>query len=165
MPHTSFQHHDHGSCVTGAMQAAIEHCERAKLQFTPVRRAALEILLSEHKAMGAYDMLAKLGAKGLGTAPPVAYRALDFLVKNGFAHKIETLNAYIACAHPGEHHDPAFMICTSCDAVAEAATDPKAGQLGRAARAAGFEIEHAIFEAEGLCPACKPCSATQSAQT
>ena len=156
MAHNDFQHHDHGSCVSNAMQAAERHCADAKLQFTPVRRAALQILLSEHKAMGAYDMLAQLSSQGLGTAPPVAYRALDFLVSNGFAHKIEKLNAYIACAHPGAHHDPAFLICTSCDAVAEAATDPQAGQLGRAARAAGFEIEHAIFEAEGLCPSCKP---------
>ena len=155
MSSNGFSQHDHSSCVAKAMQAAEEHCARAKLQFTPARRAALNILLSEHKAMGAYDMLAKLDVLGLGSAPPVAYRALDFLVSNGFAHKINTLNAYIACAHPGEDHDPAFMICTACDAVSEAATDPKAGQLGRAARAAGFQIKTAVLEAEGLCPACK----------
>ncbi len=142
--------------MTSAMRAAEQHCLDAKLQFTPVRRAALEILLSEHKALGAYDILAKLDARGLGSAPPVAYRALEFLVKNGFAHKVEKLNAYVACAHPGETHDPAFMICTSCDSIVEAATDPQAGQLGRAAKAAGFEINTAVLEAEGLCPSCKP---------
>lgn len=156
MPHHDFEQHNHSVCVTSAMQAAEAHCAAQKLQFTAARRAALQILLSEHKAMGAYDVLGKLNEQGLGSAPPVAYRALDFLVSNGFAHKVETLNAYVACAHPGETHDPAFMICTSCDAVAEAATDPKAGQLGRAAQEAGFEIETAVFEAEGLCPSCKP---------
>ena len=102
------------------------------------------------------DMLARLAKDGLGSGPPVAYRALDFLVTHGFAHKIEKLNAYIACAHPGEDHDPAFMICRSCDAVAEAPTNPQAGQLGRAAQKAGFKIEHAVIEAEGICPACAP---------
>lgn len=156
MPQNDFTHHNHTACVNSAMRAAEDHCAQSKLQFTPARRAALQILLCEHKAMGAYDVLAELNKQGLGSAPPVAYRALDFLVSNGFAHKVETLNAYVACAHPGEAHDPAFMICTACDTVAEAATDPRAGQLGRAAQAAGFEIETAVFEAEGLCPSCKP---------
>ncbi len=155
MSRPAFDKHDHAACVSGALEAATQHCADGKLQFTPVRRRALEILLREHKAMGAYDVLERLKADGMGSAPPVAYRALDFLVSNGFAHKIEKLNAYVACAHPGEAHDPAFMICTSCDAVAEAATDPMAGQLGRAALAAGFEIDRAIFEAEGTCPSCK----------
>ncbi len=50
---------------------------------------------------------------------PVAYRALDFLVKAGFAHKIEALNAYISCTHNGKKHAPAFLICRLCNAVAE----------------------------------------------
>jgi Fur family zinc uptake transcriptional regulator len=51
--------------------------------------------------MGAYEVLDGLREAGFGSQPPVAYRALDFLVANGFAHKIERLNAFIACAHPG----------------------------------------------------------------
>ena len=48
---------------------------------------------------------------GFNSQPPVAYRALDFLVENGFVHKIERLNAFVACALPGTVHSPAFMIC------------------------------------------------------
>jgi Fur family zinc uptake transcriptional regulator len=155
MTEKSFSHHDHAGCVSNAMEAAETHCATQKLQFTPVRKRALEILLDEHKALGAYDLLARLRDDGLGSAPPVAYRALDFLVAHGFAHKIEKLNAYVACSHPGEAHDPAFMICRSCDTVAEAATDPQAGHLGRAADAAGFKIERTVIEAEGICPSCK----------
>ncbi len=150
-----FDPHDHSACVADAISAAEAHCAAAKAQFTPVRRRTLEILLREHKAMGAYDVLARLDADGLGSAPPVAYRALDFLVRHGFAHKIAKLNAYVACSHPGTAHDPAFMICTDCDAVAEAPADPDRGQLGRAAAEAGFEIKTAVFEAEGICPSCK----------
>lgn len=137
------------------MQMVEARCQTLNLKFTPVRRAALEILLCEHKAMGAYDILANLTNRGLGSAPPVVYRALDFLVQHGFAHKIEKRNAYVACVHPDKQHDPVFMICTSCDMVAEAAGDPNSGHLGHVATAAGFEINHAIVEAEGTCPSCR----------
>jgi Fur family zinc uptake transcriptional regulator len=98
--------------------------------------------------------LDRLRQDGFGSAPPVAYRALDFLVTNGLAHKIERLNAFIACVHPSHAHTPAFMICRLCDAVAEAQSSPARGALGDAARATGFRIERTVVEAEGVCPAC-----------
>lgn len=149
-----FDTHDHASCISAAIAAAEAHCAREKLRFTPVRRKTLEILLQEHRALGAYEMLDRLRDAGFGSQPPVAYRALEFLVANGFAHKIERLNAFIACAHPGANHSPAFMICRLCDSVAEAQSTPTRGLLGDAARATGFQIERTVVEAEGICPTC-----------
>lgn len=149
-----FARHDHARCVNAAIATAEAECADRNLRFTPVRRRVLEILLHEHRALGAYDILERLRTDGFGSQPPVAYRALDFLVENGFVHRIEKLNAFIACAHPGQTHAPAFMICRLCDAVAEAQTAPAKGALGTAARAAGFTIESTVVEAEGLCPAC-----------
>ncbi|KJS43909.1 MAG: Fur family transcriptional regulator [Roseovarius sp. BRH_c41] len=149
-----FEAHDHKGCVRDAIAAVETHCAEHKLQFTPVRRRVLEILLSEHRAMGAYEILDILRDEGLGSQPPVVYRALDFLVTHGFAHKIERLNAFIACTHPGQKHTPAFLICRQCDAVAEAHAEPSKGMLGRAAADTGFVIEQAVVEAMGLCPKC-----------
>ncbi|GAW35158.1 zinc uptake regulation protein [Roseovarius sp. A-2] len=149
-----FEAHDHASCISAAVAAAEAHCQTEGLRFTPVRRKALEILLQEHRALGAYEMLDRLREAGFGSQPPVAYRALEFLVANGFAHKIERLNAFIACAHPGASHSPAFMICRRCQSVAEAQSSPARGALGDAARATGFTIERTVVEAEGVCPAC-----------
>ena len=149
-----FGAHDHHRCVETGLAAAEAHCAAEGLRFTPVRRAALEILLDEHRAMGAYELLDRLHAAGFGAQPPVAYRALDFLVANGFVHKIERLNAFIACAHPGTNHSPAFLICRLCEAVAEARSAPARGSLGDAARATGFRIERTVVEALGVCPAC-----------
>lgn len=149
-----FKRHDHANCIDTAIAAAEAHCASNGLRFTPVRRKALEILLQEHRALGAYEMLDRLRVSGFGSQPPVAYRALEFLVANGFAHKIERLNAFIACAHPGANHSPAFMICRMCDSVAEAQSTPTRGALGDAARATGFQIERTVVEAEGICPAC-----------
>jgi Fur family zinc uptake transcriptional regulator len=149
-----FEKHDHVSCISAGLEAAETHCQAEGLRFTPVRRKALEILLQEHRALGAYEMLDRLREAGFGSQPPVAYRALEFLVANGFAHKIERLNAFIACAHPGASHSPAFMICRRCQSVAEAQSSPARGALGDAARATGFRIERTVVEAEGVCPAC-----------
>lgn len=149
-----FEQHDHHACVQGGMAAAEARCAKEGLRFTAVRKKTLEILLQEHRALGAYEVLDRLRDEGFGSQPPVAYRALEFLVAHGFVHKIEKLNAFVACANPGTAHSPAFMICRECDAVAETQSMPARGALGDAARAAGFVIEKTVVEAEGLCPTC-----------
>ena len=149
-----FSQHDHTACVSETLAAAAARCQVEGLRFTPVRRKVLEILLQEHRALGAYAILDRLREDGFGSQPPVAYRALDFLVMNGLAHKIERLNAFIACAHPERSHAPAFMICRLCDGVAETRSSPLKGALGDAADAPGFKIERTVVEAEGVCPAC-----------
>ncbi len=159
MPTIGFETHDHSTCVSDTIAKVEARCDTTGLRLTPVRRRVLELLLAEHRALGAYDILGHLSAEGMGGQPPVAYRALDFLVKAGFAHRIEALNAYIACAHLGEDHAPAFLICRSCQSVAESNTAPSQGRLGDAARAAGFHIEHTVVEAQGLCPACQGANA------
>lgn len=149
-----FEQHDHAACVGTGLAAAEARCAAEGLRLTPVRRKVLEILLQEHRALGAYAILDRLREAGFGSQPPVAYRALDFLAEHGFVHKIERLNAFVACAHPGTSHMPAFMICRLCEAVAETRSTPARGSLGEAARAAGFQIERTVVEAEGVCPKC-----------
>ena len=145
--------HDHASCIRSAMQTAQDACAARGVQFTKVRQRTLEILLESHAALGAYDVLARLNAEGLGSKPPVAYRALAFLVEQGFVHRIERLNAFIACARPGADHDPAFMIWRACGTGAEAETASVG--LKASASQSGFQIEQTVIEAEGLCPTCQ----------
>lgn len=151
----SFQAHKHALCVTSALQAAEILCEKRKLRLTPVRRRVLEILLEHHRAMGAYEVLDRLRGEGFGSQPPVAYRALDFWVEAGLVHKIQKLNAFVACAHPSGGHDPVFMICRGCERVAEGTVDPAGSAVERAASAAGFQVETTVREVEGLCPKCQ----------
>jgi len=150
-----FTEHDHTACVIGALNAADTLCCKRNLRMTRTRRRVLEILLESHAALGAYDVLSRLDDEGLGSNPPVAYRALSFLVENGMVHRIEKLNAFVACAHPGKDHKPVFMWCLGCGTVAETAARTAHGLLGRSARQTGFVIEHAVVEAEGFCPACQ----------
>lgn len=154
MTATGFTPHDHTTCIAQGVEAAEAQCVEKGLKLTPVRRRVLEILLAEHRAMGAYEVLDVLRAEGLGSQPPVAYRALDFLVSNGFVHRIERLNAFIACSHSQDDHTPAFLICRDCTLVVETDSALPRQALDTAAQDLGFTVERAAVEAEGLCPAC-----------
>lgn len=151
----AFSDHDHNQCVLDALTMADQYCTDHRLRFTAVRRRTLGILLESHCAMGAYDILERLKQEGLGSKPPVAYRALAFLLDNGFIHRIERLNAYIACSHPGANHHPAFLICSDCGSVAEASLPASAGGLRESAESSGFAISNTTMEAVGQCPECQ----------
>ena len=150
----AFKQHNHNACWGNAMQAAQEYCDKHKLKFTPARRKVLELLLSEHRALGAYKILDLLREAGFKSQPPVAYRALEFLVENGFAHKIERLNAFVACTLHGTEHSPTFMICRQCENVAETYSPASNLNLSKSAEASGFKIEQTIIEAKGVCNSC-----------
>lgn len=136
------------------IKVAEQYCKENDLKFTPVRRKVLELLLQKNTAIGAYEILDLLREAGFKNQPPVAYRALDFLVKNGFAHKIEQLNSFIGCVHPGKDHSPAFMICRNCDFVAEEEAISPNSSVSKIGSKSGFKVEKAIIEAQGLCHSC-----------
>jgi Fur family zinc uptake transcriptional regulator len=154
--HGSFCCPDHSGAQDAAtiLAEAQTRADRMGLRLTPVRLRTLELLIAAHGALGAYDVLEKLAAEGYGTQPPVAYRALNWLVENGFAHRIRRLNAFTACAHPAHDHAAAFLICTSCDSVTEAPAAEVTAALTDAAWQTGFAIERATIEAVGRCHAC-----------
>ena len=155
----AFAHHDHHHCAAEVLAQAEAKLAAQGARMTPVRRRVLEILLEQHRALGAYDVLNRLAAEGFGNQPPVAYRALDFQEEHGLAHRIRRLNAFCACMHPGEAHAPVFLICRACSTVAEAAGQAVRAALDGAAAGAGFVVERATVEAVGLCPACKEAAA------
>lgn len=150
----AFNPHDHSDCTANGLARAEAILAARKLRLTPVRRQTLEILLADHRALGAYEVLDRLAAAGFGKQPPVAYRALEFLVEQGFAHKVRRLNAFAACMHPETDHAPVFLICRGCNALAESAAEPVRAALDAAAAAVGFAVERTSIEALGLCPTC-----------
>lgn len=155
----AFAPHDHSHCADNGLARAEVLAADLGVRLTPVRRRVLEILLEAHRALGAYDVLQRLAAEGFGNQPPVAYRALEFLVENGLAHRIRRLNAFVACRHSGEEHSPAFLICRLCNSVAEAPAVPVRAALDEAAAGLGFLVERSNIEALGMCPACQQVAA------
>ena len=107
--------HDHGRCTADAIDHAEQVCAKRAQKFTPIRRQVLQALLSSHRPLGAYEVIDELAKSMPRPAPITVYRALDFLMENGLVHRIESRNAYLACAHD---HDAAAMVAfLICDAL------------------------------------------------
>jgi Fur family zinc uptake transcriptional regulator len=147
--------HDHSACVDRTLSRAADIAAAKGARLTPTRQRALEILLESHVAIGAYDLLDRLKVEGLGDRPVIAYRALEFLQKHGLAHRIEGINAFVACTHPDPDHRPAFVVCRHCRTVSEADMDKASLALAKSAAAAGINVESTVLEAIGLCSSCQ----------
>ena len=67
------------------------------------------------------------------------YRALHFLLANGFIHKLESINAFVACHHPDSaQHSVPFLICNRCHSATELEDASIVATLDAAAR--GFSV-------------------------
>ncbi len=87
--------HDHDRCSVDALRYAEALCDQRAQSLTPTRRQVLEVLLASHKPLGAYEIIDRAANRhGTRHAPVTVYRALDFLIENGLAHRIESRNAY-----------------------------------------------------------------------
>lgn len=155
----SFEPHDHAGCAVAARASVEAACRSRGLRLTPARSFVLDRLLASHRAMTAYELLDALAEAGMPSQPPVVYRALDFLVSNGFAHRIERLGAFAACTCGAGAHRAAFLICRNCRKVAETAMPRPPRSLSALANSAGFSIERVVIEAEGLCARCREAAA------
>ncbi|HEX9489383.1 MAG TPA: Fur family transcriptional regulator [Stellaceae bacterium] len=147
--------HDHDHCVATALDAAESVCGKAGERLTPIRRRVLELVWGSHRPIGAYAILDRLKEDGRNAAPPTVYRALDFLLERGLIHRIESLNAFVGCAHPGESHLVQFLICRSCGMTAELDDRRLSEAIGRSAVDQGFDIQSRVVELSGICSACQ----------
>ena len=151
----AFRDHDHARCQRELLSEAARHCARRKLRLTERRRQVLEVLLASHQPMGAYDILAELNRSGGDEhiAPPIVYRALEFLIGEGLIHRIESRNAYISCVHPGHSGAAQFLICRDCEQVAE--IENRDSALLAQADDLGFAVDHSVVEITGVCAECQ----------
>lgn len=142
-----------GPGLSRALGKAEERCTQVQARLTPPRRRVLELLLQSDGPLKAYDLMAAFGTPGKSAKPPTVYRALDFLERQGFAHRIESLNAYVPCRLDGAGHSAAFLICDCCGAAAE--FEPDFGPQLAVAAQAGYAVRAVTLEARGLCGACR----------
>ena len=147
--------HDHRHCADDALSNAERICRARGQKLTPMRKRVLEALLSRHRPLGAYDIIEHLAQHLARPAPITVYRALDFLMANALVHRIESRNAYLACAH---NHDASalvgFLICERCGSVGEIAAASVAKSLESAARQEGFLPKLSVLEISGICAHC-----------
>jgi Fur family transcriptional regulator, zinc uptake regulator len=145
--------HDHQRCTNAAIAHAEAQCAERAQRLTPMRRQVLEVLLTSHRPLGAYEIIDRLQQK---PAPITVYRALEFLRENGLVHRIESRNAFVACVHNHNGDDLViFLICERCGAVGEAPGGAAAEALKASSRAAGFSPRSPLIEVAGVCAHCR----------
>ena len=141
-----------GRDLNHALTQADDRCVRAGERMTQPRRRALELLLEAGRPMKAYDLIDIFGEDGRAAKPPTVYRALDFLSRQGLAHRIESLNAYVACEMGERSHAAAFLICDCCGSAEE--FDPETGPVTAVADAHNFVVRGINLEVRGRCQWC-----------
>lgn len=148
------QNHNHKHCIKSALDTAEEVCKERGVRFTDLRRRILEMVWAGHSAVKAYDLLDVLSREGGSAKPPTVYRALDFLMEQGFVHKIESLNAYVGCPHASDEHISQFLICDSCGRVEEVTSDALTRELRNLAKSRSFASNRQTVEIHGHCANC-----------
>jgi len=141
--------------VTRSLAKAEAIAKARGAALTPIRRRVLEMILKARRPVGAYDLLAGLRIATGKAMPPTVYRTLDFLVAQGFVHRIESQNAFVACVEAASPHRSQFAICDNCGRTVESMDDALARKLSRQAARLGFKIERQIVEMHGTCATCQ----------
>ncbi len=119
------------------------------------QKLVFDVLKDAANPLSAYSILDLLRGEGF-RAPLQVYRALDKLVEFGLVHKLETLNAFVACSHDdcALSEPAAFMICDACESVSELGDASLSSHLGKLANTENFALKHTTVELHGRCKNC-----------
>jgi Fur family transcriptional regulator, zinc uptake regulator len=113
----------------------------------------VEALRGLGRPVSAYELIEQVRERGV-TAPPTVYRALQRLIDGGLAHRVESLNAFVACAHPHHEGKAAFAICDSCGVTQEFDNPVAIKALQKWAKDSGFRTTATTIEMRGRCATC-----------
>ncbi len=141
--------------VEARLEIAQALCESRGSRLTPLRRRVLEILLQQGRSVKAYELLELMRDDQAGAAPPTVYRALDFLVEEGLAHRLDAINAWAACHDAGGEPHDLLVVCTACGSVAELSDPSLTRRLAEKVAEAGFRLSGHEMELRGLCKGCE----------
>ncbi len=157
MSHACAHDHDHDHALKPddralRMSQAQDLCVAAGERMTSSRLRTYELILEAGGPIKAYDVIDRFHPDS-AAKPPTVYRALGFLEQMGLIHRIESLNAFVAC-HTGDHsHTAGFLLCDCCGQSQEIAL-PHLADIEAGAAKTGFKVSRVTLEARGLCADC-----------
>lgn len=152
--------HDYEQISNAELDRALAHakdlCRTQKKSMTAQREAVYRLLLRAGRPIGAYELMAQMGAENAKlVAPPTVYRALEFLQELGLVSRIESSNEFLPCSHPGEPHDCMFLVCGCCGVAHEIDGSAFSHVVDEKARSVGFAPERCVVEIRGRCQDCQ----------
>ncbi len=136
-------------------RAAETRCAEQSERLTPARLAAYAELVTADRPLTAYELIARLeDRQSRKIAPLTVYRHLDFLIKVGLVHRLESTQSYLPCEHPDHAHESQYLLCSSCGRVDELESKRLEKLLSSIANQHGFQPSNAVVEVTGLCGNC-----------
>lgn len=130
-------------------------CAYAEARLTPARWAVYAELVAVDRPLTAYELIAlQEERQGKKIAPLTIYRHLEFLIKVGLVHKIESTHTYVPCGHPDQGHESQYLLCTSCGRADEVESEVIQKVLADMAHNRGFKTTKSVVEVTGLCADC-----------
>ena len=130
-------------------------CAEKGERLTPARLAVYAELLARDRPVSAYELIALLeGRQERKIAPLTVYRHLDFLMRTGLVHRLQSAQTYLPCEHPDHPHESQFLLCSSCGHVDEVESAGLATLLSQIADEHGFRPDNAVVEVKGVCGTC-----------
>jgi len=146
--------------VQASLKLAEQVCLGQDVRLTKKRRQVLTLLLTMDKALSAYELMRAFKVHfNEVLLPMTAYRNLEFLEEMQLAHRLNTANKYVACAHVGcnsSHVLPHFLICQKCSRVDELNnyTANSLSDLENKAEQTGYQLTSPQIELNGICNKC-----------
>ncbi|MFA5951386.1 MAG: Fur family transcriptional regulator [Hyphomicrobium sp.] len=113
----------------------------------------VDALRGAGRPVSAYEIIDQLRSQAT-LAPQTVYRALDRLIARGSAHRLESLNAFVACSHARHQGAAIFAICSDCGIVTEFDESRAVEALSAWAKKAKFAVTSMTLELRGRCAAC-----------
>lgn len=121
---------------------------------TKNQQIVFDAIARSDKPIGAYGVMSDLNAQGMRVLPPTVYRALEGLTAANLVHRLESLNAYVACTEHDHTHDSLFVICADCGRTQEFADRDATRSLAAHAASMGFQVQRQMIELRGRCSDC-----------
>ena len=130
-------------------------CAEKDERLTPARLAVYAEMRACGRPLSAYDLIALLERRQeRKVAPLTVYRHLEFLMRVGLVHRLQSVKTYFACDHPDHTHESQFLLCGSCGQVDEVESSGLETLLAQIADERGFRPDNAVVEVKGMCGTC-----------
>jgi Fur family zinc uptake transcriptional regulator len=140
--------------AAGRIGQAERLCSALGIRLTSLRREVLEILLQADRPVKAYDCMERMRDAGRRVTPATVYRALEFLLEHGLAHRVNALNAYMACTDAREAHPMIMLVCSGCRKTVEFSDSALYGSMLDCFGGMGFSVTGGSIEIQGTCRDC-----------
>ncbi|WP_028884491.1 transcriptional repressor [Taylorella asinigenitalis] len=147
--------------IQDRIKQATEICNQRGLRLTPIRSQVLILLLQAARSLKAYELLDMMKAHHKSSQPATVYRALDFLVQEGFVHRVDTINGWVACNN-FDHEDEesqddisVIAVCSRCNKVQELDPTDISPFITSLLESAGFENRSPKTEIRSICSECR----------